>query len=62
MQTSTIDILSIEAKAVLIGMEIVWDKSFRQVEVECDNAMLMENVWNGLAAMTNIDEVRRIHD
>ncbi|MBA0756696.1 hypothetical protein Gogos_019919, partial [Gossypium gossypioides] len=35
-------ISQIEARAILEGLRLVWDKSFRQVELESDNALLIE--------------------
>lgn len=43
-------------------MKIAWDRGFRQVEAECDSAILIDGVHNGLAAISNIDEIRIIHE
>ncbi|MBA0642258.1 hypothetical protein Goklo_026681 [Gossypium klotzschianum] len=40
----------VEAKAILEGLKLVWDRGFRQVELECDNAMLIEFIRNGWAS------------
>ncbi|MBA0792797.1 hypothetical protein Gohar_017265 [Gossypium harknessii] len=36
----------VEAIAILEGLKLVWDQGFRKVELECDNAMLIEFIRN----------------
>ncbi|MFQ6634739.1 hypothetical protein Gotur_011940, partial [Gossypium turneri] len=36
-----IDIFQIEAKVVFEGLRLAWNKGFRQVELESDNALLI---------------------
>lgn len=41
---------------------MAWVRGFRNIELESDNAMLIETIRNGLATISNIAEVRQIHD
>ncbi|KAK5774435.1 hypothetical protein PVK06_042290 [Gossypium arboreum] len=52
----------IEAKAILEGLKLAWAKEFKCVEMESDNAMLIEIIRNGLATVSSVAEVRQIHD
>ncbi|MBA0803696.1 hypothetical protein Gohar_013882, partial [Gossypium harknessii] len=61
MVTGLIDIFQVEAKAMLKGLKIAWVRGFRQVEVESDNALLVDILRNGLAGTNSIVEVRMIH-
>ncbi|MBA0551353.1 hypothetical protein Golob_022241 [Gossypium lobatum] len=36
------DFIGVEAKAMLEGLKLAWERGFRQVEVETDNALLLE--------------------
>ncbi|MBA0708067.1 hypothetical protein Golax_020055, partial [Gossypium laxum] len=51
------DIFQIEARAIVEGLKLVWSKGFKQVEVDCDNAMLIYTIRNGFASISNIAEV-----
>ncbi|MBA0686389.1 hypothetical protein Goari_013995, partial [Gossypium aridum] len=53
---------SIEARAILEGLKLAWNRGFKQVELESDNAMLIETIWNGLTPVSSVDEIRKIHD
>ncbi|MBA0743005.1 hypothetical protein Gogos_005729 [Gossypium gossypioides] len=55
-------IFQIEAKAILEGLKLAWAKGFKCVELESDNAMLIEIIHNGLATLSSVAEVRQIHD
>lgn len=35
-------VFRVEARAMLKGLYLAWDKGFRKVGVECDNALLVE--------------------
>ncbi|MBA0734080.1 hypothetical protein Gogos_018030, partial [Gossypium gossypioides] len=54
IRTSMSDIFSIEAKAVLEGLKLAWNRGFRQAKLECDNVLLVDVLRNGLAAISNI--------
>ncbi|MBA0728966.1 hypothetical protein Golax_020520, partial [Gossypium laxum] len=41
VSVSFIDIFQIEAKVVFEGLRLAWNKGFRQVELESDNALLI---------------------
>lgn len=49
-----------EACAILEGLFLAWDKGYK-VEVECDNALLVELLRSGGAMSNNLVEVRLIH-
>ncbi|MBA0633570.1 hypothetical protein Godav_029630 [Gossypium davidsonii] len=47
---------------IVEGLKLVWSKGFKQVEVDCDNAMLIDTIQNGFALINNIEEVQLIHE
>ncbi|MBA0654229.1 hypothetical protein Goklo_021286, partial [Gossypium klotzschianum] len=61
MVIGLIDIFQVEARAMLEGLKIAWVRSFRQVEVESDNALLVDILRNGLTGTNSVVEVRMIH-
>ncbi|MBA0701147.1 hypothetical protein Goari_027443 [Gossypium aridum] len=56
------DIFQIEVRAILEGLKLAWMRGFRQVEVESDNALLIDSIRNGFAANSNTVEVQLIHE
>ncbi|MBA0618856.1 hypothetical protein Godav_028139, partial [Gossypium davidsonii] len=52
---------TVEARAMLEGLKIAWVRSFRQVEVGSDNALLVDILRNGLTGTNSVVEVRMIH-
>ncbi|MFQ6662238.1 hypothetical protein Gotur_030113 [Gossypium turneri] len=50
------------AWVVLKGLKLAWDQGFRKVELESDDALLIEAIQNGLVAVSNVDEVKMIHN
>ncbi|MBA0839154.1 hypothetical protein Goarm_004915, partial [Gossypium armourianum] len=50
------------AWVVLEGLKLAWDQGFRKVELESDDALLIEAIQNGLVAVSNVDEVKMIHN
>lgn len=36
------EVFRIEARPMLEGLRLAWDKGYRQVELELDNALLLE--------------------
>ncbi|MBA0816957.1 hypothetical protein Gohar_001563, partial [Gossypium harknessii] len=55
------NIFHVEARTMLEGLKIAWARDFHQVEVESDNALLVDILRNGLAGTNNVAEVRMIH-
>lgn len=55
-------IFQIEARVVVEGLRLTWDKSFIQVELESDNALPIEVLQTELAAVSNVVEIRIIND
>lgn len=53
-------IFQIEARAIYEGLNIAWDKGFRQVELECDNAFLVETLVAGEAESNKLVQLRLI--
>ncbi|MBA0712875.1 hypothetical protein Golax_011947 [Gossypium laxum] len=51
----------IEIKAILESLKIAWDSEFRQVEVECDNVLVVETILAGGAVNSRMSELRIIH-
>ncbi|MBA0691236.1 hypothetical protein Goari_008875, partial [Gossypium aridum] len=62
MVTCMVDIFQIEARVILKGLKLGWIKGFVQVEVESDNAVLIDTIISGFAANSNTIEVRLIHE
>ncbi|MBA0574462.1 hypothetical protein Golob_001658 [Gossypium lobatum] len=62
MVTVVSNVFQIEARAVVEGLKLIWSRGFKQVEVDCDNAMLIDTIRNGFALINNIEEVRLIHE
>ncbi|MBA0799343.1 hypothetical protein Gohar_009864 [Gossypium harknessii] len=62
MTVGLLGILQVEVKAILEGIELAWNRGFREVELESDNTMLIEFIRNGWASMSNVDEIKCIHD
>ncbi|KAK5847314.1 hypothetical protein PVK06_003619 [Gossypium arboreum] len=61
MVTGMDEIFMSEA-AIVEGMKLAWLNGYKQVEFNCDNAMLAETICNGFASISNIEEVRLIHE
>ncbi|MBA0871973.1 hypothetical protein Goshw_003720, partial [Gossypium schwendimanii] len=62
MVISMADIFQIEARGILEGLKLAWMRGFRQVEVESDNALLIDTIRNDFVENSNIVEVRLIHE
>ncbi|MBA0848931.1 hypothetical protein Goshw_008843 [Gossypium schwendimanii] len=54
-------IFKIKVRALLKGLLISWRKGYRQLEVECDNALLVELILAGRAADSHLTEMCLIH-
>ncbi|MBA0703993.1 hypothetical protein Golax_016283 [Gossypium laxum] len=57
MVTEMDEIFKIEAQTIVEGMKLAWLKGYKQVEINCDNAMLIDTIRNGFASISNIVEV-----
>ncbi|KAK5777208.1 hypothetical protein PVK06_045175 [Gossypium arboreum] len=62
MVTRMDKIFRIEAQAIVEGVKLAWLKGYKQVKINCDNAILTETICNGFASISNIEEVRLIHE
>ncbi|MBA0659879.1 hypothetical protein Goklo_011970 [Gossypium klotzschianum] len=62
MITRVSDVFQIETRSVVEGLKLAWSKGFIQVEVNCDNAMLINTIRNGFASISNIAKVQLIHE
>lgn len=62
MKIGMANIFQVEALAILEGLKLVWQNGFKQVEVNGDNALLMDIIRNGFAAISNILKVRQMHE
>lgn len=62
MAMGMVEVFLVEARGVLEGMKLLWQKGYRQIEVNCDNALLIDTIRNGFAPVSNIREVRLIHE
>ncbi|KAK5813023.1 hypothetical protein PVK06_028469 [Gossypium arboreum] len=61
MVTGLVDIFQVEAKVMLEGLKLAYERGFRQVEVETDNALLLEILHFGFSCVNNIAEVRLLY-
>ncbi|MBA0744342.1 hypothetical protein Gogos_006970, partial [Gossypium gossypioides] len=50
LKVSKETVFCIEARAILEGLRIAWEKGYRHLEIEHDNALLVESVLSGSAA------------
>ncbi|KAH1130708.1 hypothetical protein J1N35_002086 [Gossypium stocksii] len=55
------NIFKVEARVALEGLHVAWGKRLRQVEVECDNALLVESLLAGGSINSRMVELRLIH-
>ncbi|KAH1046749.1 hypothetical protein J1N35_037533, partial [Gossypium stocksii] len=54
-------IFKIEAIAMLEGLCLAWEKGIRQLEIECDNTLLVETIMAGRAVDNKMLELHSIH-
>ncbi|KAK5835116.1 hypothetical protein PVK06_010802 [Gossypium arboreum] len=54
-------VFKVEDRAMVEGLFIAWEKGFRRIEVECDNAHLIELLLAGGGAKSNLVELRLLH-
>lgn len=54
-------IFRIEARSVLEGLRVAWEKGFRQLDLECDNALMVESFLAGGVANSRMMELCLIH-
>ncbi|MBA0666822.1 hypothetical protein Goklo_003187 [Gossypium klotzschianum] len=62
MVTGMDEIFRIEAQVIIEGMKLAWLKGYKQVKINCDNVMLTDTICDGFASISNIAEVRLIHE
>lgn len=55
-------IFQVEARAMLEGLQLAWDRGFRKVEVESDNSPLVETILTGGATDSSMMELRLVYD
>lgn len=54
-------ILKVEARAMLEGLFLAWDECYKRVEVESDNALLINLLQSGGGVNINLVEIRLLH-
>lgn len=54
------EVFQIKTKVVVEGLNLAWQEGYKQVEVNCDNVLLIDIICNGFATDSNIREVRII--
>ncbi|KAK5795335.1 hypothetical protein PVK06_036597 [Gossypium arboreum] len=62
MVTGIDEIFRTEVQVIVEGMKRAWLKGYKQVEINCDNVMLIDTICNGFASISNIAEVWLIHE
>ncbi|KAH1090806.1 hypothetical protein J1N35_018063 [Gossypium stocksii] len=55
------EVFRIEARSMLEGLRLTWDKGYQQVQLESDNALLVELMLVGESIDSHIVELRAIH-
>ncbi|KAK5836378.1 hypothetical protein PVK06_012165 [Gossypium arboreum] len=55
------EMFKIEARSMLERLHLLWDKGYRQVELECDNTLLVEIMLVGGDIDSHFMELRAIH-
>ncbi|MFQ6666122.1 hypothetical protein Gotur_032598 [Gossypium turneri] len=64
MVTGMTKVFQVEARAVVEGLKLAWMKCYKHVEINCDNALLIDTICNGFGSISNIRDVTpltRIH-
>ncbi|MBA0665115.1 hypothetical protein Goklo_005024 [Gossypium klotzschianum] len=61
VQLGNVSIFKIEVRALLEGLLISWRIGYQQLEVECDNALLVELILAGGAVDSHLTEMCLIH-
>ncbi|MBA0587189.1 hypothetical protein Gorai_000323 [Gossypium raimondii] len=51
----------VEAKAMLEGLHLAWNKGFRMLKLKCDNALLIRLTLAGGATNSRLKKLRPIH-
>lgn len=54
-------IFKVEARAILEGLNLAWDRGFRQLELKCDNGLLVETILAGGVVDSNLTKIRLIY-
>ncbi|MBA0670984.1 hypothetical protein Goklo_029171 [Gossypium klotzschianum] len=54
-------VFKVETRAMLEGLFLAWDKGFRKVKVECENALLVELLLFGEGASSSLVELQLLH-
>lgn len=55
-----LDILKIEAAALLKGLQMAWIKGYKKVEIECDNNHLVGILQSGLAPINKTPSIQQV--
>ncbi|MBA0793474.1 hypothetical protein Gohar_017875 [Gossypium harknessii] len=53
-------IFKVEARAILEGLQIAWEVGYRNLDLECDNAMVVELILAGGIAVNRMTKLRLI--
>ncbi|KAK5845809.1 hypothetical protein PVK06_002038 [Gossypium arboreum] len=56
------DVFQVEVRVVVEGLKQAWMKGYKQVQINYNNALLIDTIRNGFASISNIREVRLIHE
>lgn len=57
MHVGMAEITRIEAHALLEGLQLAWEFGYIQVEVNYDDALLVDTICNGFAAISRLHEI-----
>ncbi|MBA0676774.1 hypothetical protein Goari_018232, partial [Gossypium aridum] len=62
MVTGMVEVFQVEARTMVEGLKLSWMKGYKQVQINYDNALLIDTIRNGFASISNIREVQLIHE
>lgn len=54
-------VFKVEARSMLEGLLIAWDKGYYKIEVECDNELLIQILLSGEGSHSDISELCLLH-
>lgn len=55
-------VFRVKTRVILEGLHIAWEKGYRQLEIECDNVLLVESFFAGNTANNDVVELRLINE
>lgn len=57
-----VEIIQVEARGIVEGLKLSWRRSYKQDEINHNNALLINIIRNGFASISNARKVRQIRE